>query len=68
MLTVLKSVESQAHAMIAAMLPYLLWHHIKGNQGPKASALKKWFSPAARCCAEDAFWCPKDKCVENKAI
>jgi len=46
-LMVLKSAESHAHAMIAAMLPYLLWHHVKGKQGPKASALKKWFKPAA---------------------
>jgi len=64
-LTVLKSAESYAHAMIAAMLPYLLWQHAQSKPGPKASALKKWFSPAARRRAEDAFWCPKDACVKN---
>jgi len=64
-LTVLKSAESHAHAMIMAMLPYLLWQHAQSQPGPKASALKKWFSPAARCRAEDAFWCPKDECIKN---
>ncbi len=39
-LTVLKSAESHAHAMIAAMLPYLLWLHAQSKTGPKASALK----------------------------
>jgi len=35
-LMVLKSAELQAHAMIAAMLPYLLWQHAKKvNQGLK---------------------------------
>jgi len=28
----------QVHAMIAAMLPYLLWHHAQSQLGPKASA------------------------------
>jgi len=65
-LTVLKSAESQAHAMIAAMLPYLLWQHVKGKQGPKSS-LKKWFNPMACCRAEDAFWCPKDECIKNQS-
>jgi len=40
-LTVLKSAESHAHVMIAAMLPYLLWQHAQSKEGPKASALKK---------------------------
>jgi len=53
--------------MIAAMLPYLLWQHIKGKQGPKALALKKWFNLAARRRVEDAFWCPKDECVKNQS-
>jgi len=51
--------------MIAAMLPYLLWQHAQSKPGPKASALKKWFSPEACHRAEDAFWCPKDECVKN---
>jgi len=66
-LTVLKSAESQVHAMIAAMLPYLLWHHAKSKQGTKASALNKWFRPAARHRVEDAYWCPTDECVKTKA-
>jgi len=64
-LTMLKSMESQAHTMIAVMLPYLLWQHAQSKLGLKASALKKWFKPAARCHAEDAFWCPKDECVKG---
>jgi len=64
-LTVLKLAELQAHTMIAAMLPYLLWQHAQSQAGPKASALKKWFKPVACHCAEDAFWCPKDQCVKN---
>jgi len=66
-LTVLKSAESQAHSMIAAMLPYLLWQHVHSKSGPKASALKKWFSPTAWRRADDAYWCPKDECVKNQS-
>jgi len=66
-LMVLKSAESQAHAMIAAMLPCLLWQHSQSKPGPKALALKKWFKPAAHRRAEDAFWCPKDECVKNQS-
>jgi len=66
-LTVLKLAEAQVHSMIAAMLPYLLWQHAKSQLSPKASALKKWFKLAARCHAEDAFWCPKDECLKNQS-
>jgi len=66
-LTVLKSAESHAHAMIAAMLLYLLWLHTQSTAGPKALALKKWFSPTARRRADDAYWCPKDECVKNQS-
>jgi len=53
--------------MIAAMLLYLLWQHAQSKPGPKASTLKKWFKLAACHRAEDAFWCPKDKCVKNQS-
>jgi len=66
-LTMLKSAESHAHTMIAAMLPYLLWLHAQSKAGPKASALKKWSSPMARRHADDTYWCPKDKCVKNQS-
>jgi len=66
-LMVLKSVESQAHAMIAAMLPYLLWQHTQSKPGPQASAFKKWFKLAAHRHVEGAFWCPKDECVKNQS-
>jgi len=38
-LTVLKSAKSLAHAMIAAMVPYLLWQHAQSQPGPKALAI-----------------------------
>jgi len=65
-LTVLKSAESHAHTMIAAMLPYLLWRYAKGSS-TNASIIKKWFKPAARRRAEDAFWDPKEGCVKNQS-
>jgi len=64
-LTVLKSAESHAHTMIAAMLPYLLWQHAQSKPGPKALAFKKWFKLAAHRRAEDVFWCPKDECLKS---
>jgi len=66
-LMVLKSAESQAHAMIAAMLPCLLWQHSQSKPGPKALALKKWFKPAAQRQVEDVIWCPKDECIKIRA-
>jgi len=44
-LTVLKSAESHTHAMIAAMLPYLMWLHAQSKPGLKASALKNGSAP-----------------------
>jgi len=38
-LTVLKSAESQVHAMISAMLPYHLWQHANCQKGSKAFIL-----------------------------
>jgi len=66
-LTILKLAELEAHTMIAAMLPYLLWQYAQSKPGPNASALKKWFKLAARCHAEDAFWCLKDECIKNQS-
>jgi len=40
-LMVLKSAESQAHVMIAAMLPYLLWQHTKSQPDQKSIHNKK---------------------------
>jgi len=65
-LTVMKSMESQAHTMIAAMLPYLLWQHAQSQLGPKASAFKKWFKPVAWHWVEDVFWCPKQRWVHQE--
>ena len=28
---------------------------------------KKWFKLAARRCADNTFWCPKDECVKNQS-
>jgi len=38
-LTILQSAESHTHTMIAAMLPYLLWHYMKGSS-TNASIIK----------------------------
>jgi len=61
-----KSAESLAHAMIVAMLPYLLWLHAKSKR-TKVSTIKQWFKLVACCWAEDAFWCPKNKCIKNQS-
>jgi len=63
MLTVLKSAESAARAMIAAMLPYLLWK--LGKDARSKSTIAKWFKPAARARAADAYWDEKEECVKN---
>jgi len=62
-LTLLKSAESQARAMIAGMLPYLQWKF--GSDEKKKSQIAKWFKPATRVRTVDAYWDPKDECVKN---
>jgi len=48
LITCLKSADSLAHAMIAALLPYLKWT-LEANYGKMAtSQAPKWFKPAAR--------------------
>ena len=44
-LTVLKSAESHARAMIAGMLPYLQWKFAPDDN--KKGHIAKWFTPAA---------------------
>ena len=63
-LTVLKSAESYGRAMIAGLLPYLLWK-FAGSDSRKKSIISQWFVPAARQRAEDAYWDPDDECVKN---
>jgi len=62
-LTVLKSAETQAWAMIAGMLPYLQWKY--GTDDTKKGYITKWFKPVAHACTADAFWDPKEECVKN---
>jgi len=62
-LTVLKSVELQARAMISGMLPYLQWKF--GSNKTKKTNIAKWFKPEAKARAVDAYWDPKDKCIKN---
>jgi len=47
-LTVLKSAESQAHAMIAAMLPYLLWQHAHSQAGRTKEMVQTCGTPPRR--------------------
>jgi len=61
--TCLKLADSLAHVVIAALLPYLTWM-LEKQHGKVASAqVPKWFKPAARIHAADAFWDPKEECV-----
>jgi len=62
-LTVLKSAESYARAMIAGMLPYLQWKF--GPDDKKKNYIAKWFQPTARARAIDAYWDPVEECVKN---
>jgi len=62
-LTVLKSAEAQARSMIAGMLPYLQWKF--GADDKKKGYIVKWFKPAARARAVDAYWDPVEECVKN---
>jgi len=63
-LTVLKLAESYVHAMILALLPYLLWKYMK-KFGEGTATIAKWFKPATHALAADAYWDPKDKCIKN---
>jgi len=65
--TCLKSADSLAHTMIAALLPYTKWT-LEAKYGKVAtSQVPKWFKPAARVRAADAYWDPKEECVRNKS-
>jgi len=66
-ITCLKSADSFAHAMIAALLPYVKWT-LEVNYGKvMKSQVPKWFKPAARIWAADTYWDPKEECVCNKS-
>ncbi len=64
-LMVLKTVESYAHAMISALLPYLQWKVCKVKSKQAGPIIAKWFKPEARARAVDAYWDPRDECVKN---
>jgi len=62
-LTVLKSAESYAHAMISALLPYLQWKVCKAKGDQAGPIIAKWFTPEARARAVGAYWDPRDEGV-----
>jgi len=64
-LTILKSAESYGRAMIAGLLPYLLWKFAGDTDTRKHSIISQWFVLATRQCAEDAYWDPEEECVKN---
>jgi len=67
LVTCLKSADSLAHAMIAALLPYLKWT-LEAKHGKITTAqVLKWFKPVARLRSTEAFWDPKEECVHNKS-
>jgi len=63
----LKSADSLAHAMIAALLPYVKWTLEARFRKVATKQVPKWFKPMARLRAADAFWDPKEECVRNKS-
>jgi len=63
-LMVLKSAEAQARSMIAGMLPYLQWKF--GADNKKKGYITKWFKPAVRARAVDAYWDPLEECVKHQ--
>jgi len=64
-LMVLKSVELYGRAMIAGLLPYLLWKFAGPTNTRKHSIISQWFVSAVREWAEDAYWDPQEECVKN---
>jgi len=67
LVTCLKSANSLAHTMIAALLPYLKWT-LEAKHGKIAMAqVPKWFKPAACLRSMEAFWNLKEECVRNKS-
>jgi len=66
-LTCLKSADSLAHAMIAALIPYVKWM-LEAKYGKVAqSQVPKWFKHSAWIRAANAYWDPKEECIHNKA-
>jgi len=57
--------KSYAHAMIAGLLPYLLWHFTDDADSQKCSIISSWFKPMACLWVEDTFWDPDKECVRN---
>jgi len=64
-LTVLKSAESYAHAMISALLPYLQWKVCQVKSEQAGPIISKWFKPEARARTVNAYWDPREECVKN---
>jgi len=63
--TVLKLLEVYGRAMIAGLLPYLLWKFVGDTDTHKRSIISQWFIPAVQQQAEDAYWDPQEECVKN---
>jgi len=57
--TCLKLADSLAHAMIAALLPYVKWTLKAKFRKVATLQVPKWFKPTARLHAADAYWDPK---------
>jgi len=64
-LTVLKSADSYAHAMISTLLPYLQWKVCKAKSDQAGPIISKWFKPEAQARAVDVYWDPREECVKN---
>jgi len=64
-LTILKSAETYRQAMIAGLLPYLLWKFARPEDVRKQSIISHWFKLVVRQQAEDVYWDPQEECVKN---
>jgi len=68
MITCLKSADLLVHAMIAALLPYVKWTlEAKYGKVAQSSEVHKWFKLAAWIRSADAYWDPKEECIQNKS-
>jgi len=66
-ITCLKSANSLAHVMIAALLPYVKWILEARHGKVTTSQVPKWFKPSSCICTPDTYWDPKKNVFGTKA-
>jgi len=66
-LTVLKSAESYGRALIASLLPYLLYQFASNTKTRKRLIILQWFKLAKQQCAKDAYGTLKKSVSKTQA-